>query len=124
MDPTVVQDLINKLDEFLDHPKDKDLEREYVEMLKQRSVYSFLSILYRINYPRLPLLLNITHDIVRVYSSKPIENEKASDEDSSSSESEASSDLSSEDTESNSEKEEPKHCTGTAFDLLMEEESD
>ena len=119
MDPTAVQDLINKLDEFLDHPKDKDIEREYVEMLKQRSVYSFLSILYRINYPRLPLLLNVTHDIVRIYSSKPAEIEKTSDQDSSSSETEASS----EDTESSSE-EEPKHHTGTAFDLLMEEESD
>ena len=110
MDPIAIEDLINKLDEFLDHPKDKELEREYVEMLKQRSVYSFLSILYRINYPRLPLLLNVTHNIVRVYSSKPVENEKTSDQDSSS-----------EDTESSSEKEEPKHRTGTAFDLLMEE---
>ena len=124
MDPIAIQDLINKLDEFLDHPKDKELEKEYVEMLKQRSVYSFLSILYRINYPRLPLLLNVTHDIVRVYSSKSVEIEKTSDQDSSSSESKVSSELSSEDTESSSEKEEPKHCTGTAFDLLMEEESD
>ena len=99
MDSATVEALKEALDNFLDNPKDKELEREYVEMLKQRSVYSFLSILYRINYSRLPMLLNVTNDIVRVYSSKPIEKESSSEYESSSqstsSESQASSESSS-----------------------------
>lgn len=127
MDSATVEALKEALDNFLDNPKDKELEREYVEMLKQRSVYSFLSILYRINYPRLPMLLNVTNDIVRVYSNnKPIELESSSEYESSSqstsSESQASSESSSEEIESSSEDEKSKYRTGTAFDLLMDEE--
>lgn len=113
MDPTTVEALKEALDNFLDHPKDKELEREYVEMLKQRSVYSFLSILHRIKYDRLSMLLNVTNDIVCVYSSNKNKIE-----------SELSSSTTEEETETSSEEDtEMLKCrAGTAFDLLMDEE--
>lgn len=113
MDPTTVEALKEALDNFLDHPKDKELEREYVEMLKQRSVYSFLSILHRIKYDRLSMLLNVTNDIVCVYSSNKNKIE-----------SELYSSTTEEETETSSEEDtEMLKCrAGTAFDLLMDEE--
>lgn len=115
MDPTTVEALKEALDNFLDHPKDKELEREYVEMLKQRSVYSFLSILHRIKYDRLSMLLNVTNDIVCVYSSNKNKIESSSSSLSSTIE---------EETETSSEEDtEMLKCrAGTAFDLLMDEE--
>ena len=120
MDPMTVEALKEALDEFLDNPEDKDLEEEYLEVLKERTVYSFLSILQRIKYNRIFELIKVTNNIVRDYNSKSNEIDTSSSE--SESTLESTSDESSEETESNSEDEQPKNRMGTAFDLLMDEE--
>lgn len=120
MDPNAIQNLKDILDEFLDHPKDKELQEEYMEMLKQRSVYSFLSILHRIKYDRMHLLLNVINDMIAVHVNLPnIQKQKSielSDES-------PSSTYTDDDTTSTDE--EDLTCsgrTGSMFDILTNEE--
>lgn len=114
MNPATVEALKETLDDFLDNPDDTKLQEEYVDMLKERTVYSFLSVLHRIKYKRIFELIKVTNNTVRMYSDKSIEIESESESQ------ESSSSETSEDTETSNE--EPKSRTGTAFDLLMDEE--
>jgi len=119
MDPVAVQNLKDVLDEFLDHPEDKELQEEYMEMLKQRTVYSFLSILHRINYHRMHLLFNVTKDMIAVHvNCSKLQKQKSV----SSSSDESSSSDTEEDATSTEEKEGPSGRTGSMFDILMNEE--
>ena len=119
MDPVAVKNLKDVLDEFLDHPEDKELQEEYMEMLKQRTVYSFLSILHRINYHRMHLLFNVTKDMIAVHvNCSKLQKQKSV----SSSSDESSSSDTEEDATSTEEKEGPSGRTGSMFDILMNEE--
>ena len=119
MDPNAVQNLKDVLDEFLDNPKDKELEGEYMEMLKQRSVYSFLSILHRIKYDRLHQLLNVTKDMIAVHVNLPnIQKQKSTTDEEESVYS--TTDYDSSTTED--EEDDHKGNTGSMFDILMNEE--
>lgn len=120
MDPNLVKNLIIVLDEFLDNPKDKELIDEYVKMLKERSVYSFLSVLYRIQYSRIHQLLNVTNDLVKVRVGKLVIQPNAS-KDSSTNDTESQSSSSDEASSSSSEEAGPSCRTGSMFDALMEE---
>lgn len=122
MDPNKVQELTEILDEFLDNPKDKELIDEYVKMLKERSVYSFLSVLYRIQYPRIHLLLNVTNDLVKIRVGKLVIQTNTSI-DSSTTDTESQSSPSGESSSSSSEEEAGPSCrTGSMFDVLMDED--
>uniref|UniRef100_A0A6C0CS64 Uncharacterized protein n=1 Tax=viral metagenome TaxID=1070528 RepID=A0A6C0CS64_9ZZZZ len=119
MDLNAVQNLKDVLDEFLDHQKDKELQEEYMEMLKQRSVYSFLSILHRIEYDRIHQLLNVTKDMIAVHVNQSrIQKQKSTTDEAESVYS--TSDYDSSTTED--EEDDHKGYTGSMFDILMNEE--
>ena len=96
------KELTQFLNSLLDNPTDKELYDEYMEVLKSRSVYSFLSVLHRISYERISELLVFTNNIIKEII-KPIPKEPS---------------IASEASESD---EEIGYRTGTAFDLLTDE---
>jgi hypothetical protein len=98
------KELTNFLNKMLDNPTDRELYDDYIEVLKSRSVYSFMSVLNRISYARIPELLEITNKIIKE-KFIPIQKEPSIVSEASSS----------------SEEEDVGYKTGTAFDLLTDE---
>jgi len=115
MDPDVVKNLKDILNDFLDNPEDKDLLDDYIKMLKERSVYTFISVLHRIKYSRINELLDITNELVKVrVKDFVIQEDISTDSSTTDTESQYSSSNSSEEPG-------PSHYTGSMFDALIDE---
>lgn len=57
------EELTTLLNDFLDN-EDEELEEMFLEVLENRSVFTFLSVLYKIDYPRIDELIKRTKELV------------------------------------------------------------
>ena len=57
------EELTTLLNDFLDN-EDEELEEMFLEVLENRSVFTFLSVLYKIDYPRIDELIERTKELV------------------------------------------------------------
>lgn len=100
------KELTYLLDEFLDNSEDIEIQQSFIETIKRRTVYSFISVLYYISYPRIDEILKKVCELIQS-ERKPKE--------------EAFSISEEQDSSSTPEDDDNNYKTGTLYDLLQEE---
>lgn len=60
------KELTDFLDTFLDNPTNEEIYLDFQEVLQSRTVYSFLYVLHRISYMRIPELLEEINNMIKV----------------------------------------------------------
>lgn len=59
------KELTSLLDDFLDNPDDIELKDSMIEAVKSRTMYSFISVLYYISYPRIHELIECVCALIK-----------------------------------------------------------